>query len=226
MGWQSMLVLRGILMNTPHLIPGSSKSQSTRERILAAARQQFASVGFERCTVRSVAAEACVHPSLVMRYFGSKEGLFASSMHFDLQLPVLKDVQESERGRVLVAHLLKRWEGAEASSELPALIRLAITHPEAKQRLFAIFSEQILPVIRSVVPAKQVKVATALIATQTMGLALARYVLLIPAVVALNDTLLIDAIGNTIQTYLRGSKKSGSPAEESLYEKSRSKDVH
>ncbi len=182
---------------------GGARSQRTRERILAAARQQFASLGFDRCTVRSVASEASIHPSLVMRYFGSKEGLFASAMSFDLQLPPLLEVPEHERGYVLVTHLLKRWRGPESSSELPALVRLAIAHPEAKKRLFEIFNEQLVPVIRLVVPPRQAKVITALIATQTMGLALARYILEIPAVVALPEKTLIEAIGGTIQGYLQ-----------------------
>ncbi len=103
-----------------------------------------------------------------------------------------------------MAHLLKRWGGADASSELPALVRLAITHPEAKDRLFAVFAEQVAPMIRSVVPARQAKTATALIATQTMGLAISRYVLEIPTIVSLPEKVLIEAIGDTIQTYLNG----------------------
>ncbi len=74
------------------------RSTETRQRIVGAARQLFATVGFERCTVRSVAAEAGIHASLVMRYFGSKEGLFASAMNFDLQLPSLKEVPQANRG--------------------------------------------------------------------------------------------------------------------------------
>ena len=47
-----------------------------RERILDAARQQFARDGYERTTIRSVATEAEIDPSMVMRYFGNKEGLY------------------------------------------------------------------------------------------------------------------------------------------------------
>jgi AcrR family transcriptional regulator len=190
-------------LKTP-AVTGGPRSAETRQRILGAARQLFATVGFEHCTVRSVAAEAGIHASLVMRYFGSKEGLFASAMKFDLQLPSLKEIPQADRGRTLVAHLLKRWGGVDASSELPALVRLSITHPEAKERLFAVFAEQVAPMIRSVVPARLAKTATALIATQTMGLALSRYVLEIPAIVSLPEKVLIEAIGNTIQTYLNG----------------------
>ncbi|MDT5208004.1 MAG: hypothetical protein QOF67_419, partial [Mycobacterium sp.] len=47
--------------------------------ILAAARQRFAESGFERATIRAIAADANIDPSMVMRYFGSKDQLFAAA---------------------------------------------------------------------------------------------------------------------------------------------------
>jgi len=44
-------------------------------------------LGYERTTIRLVAAAASIHPSLVMLYFGSKENLFPSSSKFDLAIP-------------------------------------------------------------------------------------------------------------------------------------------
>jgi AcrR family transcriptional regulator len=49
----------------------------TEARILAEARKTFAEMGYERTTIRAVAAAAHVDPGLVMHYFGSKETLFA-----------------------------------------------------------------------------------------------------------------------------------------------------
>ena len=46
------------------------RSQPTRDRILAAARLIFARDGYERTTIRAVAAEAAINPAMVMRYFG------------------------------------------------------------------------------------------------------------------------------------------------------------
>jgi AcrR family transcriptional regulator len=49
------------------------------ERILAAARQIFAELGYDRTTIRAVAAAAGVDVGLVMHYFGSKGLLFAQA---------------------------------------------------------------------------------------------------------------------------------------------------
>ena len=53
------------------------KRRQTGAAIFDAARVQFAEVGFERPTIRSVTAAAGVDPALVRQYFGSKAGLFA-----------------------------------------------------------------------------------------------------------------------------------------------------
>jgi AcrR family transcriptional regulator len=57
--------------------PGAS---TTRQDILDAARARFASDGFAATTIRRVAADAGVNPSLVMQFFTSKEELFAAVM--------------------------------------------------------------------------------------------------------------------------------------------------
>lgn len=50
---------------------------ATRESLLHAAAEVFAERGFERTTVREVAARAGVNQALLFRYFGSKHDLFA-----------------------------------------------------------------------------------------------------------------------------------------------------
>lgn len=56
--------------------PKRRNAASTREAILAAARQAFARSGYDGAGVREIAAGAGVTAMLVNRYFGSKEGLF------------------------------------------------------------------------------------------------------------------------------------------------------
>ena len=44
-----------------------------------AARERFAADGYERATIRAIAADAEIDPSMVMRYYGNKEKLFAAA---------------------------------------------------------------------------------------------------------------------------------------------------
>ena len=53
---------------------------TTREAIAEAARRQFAELGYERTTMRGIASEAGVDPALVVRFHGSKDGLFRDVM--------------------------------------------------------------------------------------------------------------------------------------------------
>src|ERR1700729_3967060 len=63
-------------MTTPR--PGSRAEQRrrTEARILDAATEVFFSAGYDRTTIRAVAAAAGVDAGLVMHYFGSKQQLY------------------------------------------------------------------------------------------------------------------------------------------------------
>jgi AcrR family transcriptional regulator len=56
----------------------------TREAILTAARDRFGEVGYDRATIRSIAAAAGVDPALVHHFFGPKDRLFAAAMRLPM----------------------------------------------------------------------------------------------------------------------------------------------
>lgn len=182
------------------------RSQLTRDRILAAARQIFGEQGYDRTTIRAVAAASDIHPSMVMRYFGSKEGLFAAAATFDLQIPDLSVVPREEIGRTLVTHALQRW--AAEGGELSALLRIAVTHDAAVDRLETILRNQIAPALSAVCGERSGTTCAALVTTQMLGLALTRFVLRLPSVTSLPDVTLIDEIGATIQSYIDGKART------------------
>src|SRR5215217_9333010 len=98
------------------------RSDATRAAILAAARERFSSDGYERATIRAIAADARIDPSMVMRYYGNKEKLFAAAAEFDLRLPDLTAVPRETLGARLAGHLVDRWE---KDDTLMALLRAA-----------------------------------------------------------------------------------------------------
>ena len=61
----------------------------TRADILAAARRRFGAEGYERTTLRAIAADVGVDAALVIHYFGSKQDLFAEAADFTIELPDL-----------------------------------------------------------------------------------------------------------------------------------------
>jgi AcrR family transcriptional regulator len=174
-------------------------SQETKAAILAAARERFGAAGFQAATIRGIAADAGIDPSMVMRYFGSKDKLFAAAAEFDLQFPDFTASDRTEVGRSLVGHFLDRWEGDEA---LVILLRSSATNAEAAQRMQQIFSTQLEPVVAGLVPAAEARRRSGLIATQILGVAWCRYVLRLPPVVKMTRAEIIDWVGPTIQRYL------------------------
>ncbi len=183
------------------------RSADTQARIIAAARPLFAKHGYPGTTIRAVAAAADIHPSMVMRYFESKEGLFAAAAEFDLRLPDFSKVEESALGVAMVRQFLDRWEGEGTGEELRALLGVAHTNATARARLMEIFTRQIEPVARAADVANKEQCA-ALIVTQMLGLAFTRYILQLPPVAKLSRAVLEEQIGATIQLYLRGQLQS------------------
>jgi AcrR family transcriptional regulator len=178
----------------------SRRSDTTRAAILHAARERFAADGYERATIRTIARDAGIDPSMVMRYYGSKEGLFAAAVAVDLKLPDLGPLPRDEVGSALVTHFLAMWEENEV---LTALLRVGATNQAGAERMQGIFQEQLLPVARQACPdPEQVPVRAALTATQLLGLALTRYVLRLPPAVALSRQEIVAWLAPTVQRYL------------------------
>jgi len=182
----------------PTLVGMRRSSAETKAVILAAARERFAESGFERATIRAIAADANIDPSMVMRYFGNKDQLFAAAADFDLDFPDLSGVEADQLGAALVAHFMNRWERDDA---LIVLLRSSTTNAEAAQRMQQIFGAQLMPEIAKVNAAEPARSA-GLIATQMLGLALCRYVLKLPPVVAMSRDEVVSWLGPTCQRYL------------------------
>ncbi|PZF86901.1 TetR family transcriptional regulator [Micromonospora endophytica] len=181
--------------------PRPRRSDATRAAILRAARDRFATDGYDRATIRAIAADAQIDPSMVIRYYGSKEELFATAAEFDLRLPDLSDVPADRLGVVLVSYFFTRWEG---DSSLPALLRTACTNPSGAERVREIFADQLgTAVARVVADPAQAPRRAGLVASQLLGVALTRYVLRLPPMVDIPPADLIDWLSPTIQRYLR-----------------------
>ncbi|OLZ65733.1 TetR family transcriptional regulator [Streptomyces sp. IMTB 2501] len=176
------------------------RSDATRAAILDAARERFAADGYDRATIRAIAKDARIDPSMVMRYFGSKEGLFAAAVALDLRMPDLTRTAREEVGRTLVGHFLNLWEENE---ELTAVLRVGVTNEAGAERMQGIFRDQLLPMARQVCPdPEQVPARAALCAAQLLGLALTRYVLRLPPARELTREELLAWLGPTVQRYL------------------------
>ena len=185
---------------------GGARSARSRAAILAAARAQFGTVGYERATIRAVAAQAGIDPAMVMRYYGNKAGLFAAASTIDLRLPDLAGVARRRMGEVLVRHFLDLWEGDLADDALVFMLRSAVTDEAAAARVRAIFAEQVAkPISDALADDPDATRRAAMVGSQLLGAALCRYILRLEPIASTNPETLAADLGPTVQRYLTGS---------------------
>jgi AcrR family transcriptional regulator len=188
----------------------------TKEAILAAARARFGDYGYDGATIRGIAADAGVDAALVHHFFGSKERLFAAAM----QLPVVPSelvaaalaaaAQEPGQslGEVMLRTVLGAWDVAETRATFLGLLRSAMTSEQAASMLREFVTETILGRIAAASvpgpPGTDGQFRAALVASQVLGLAFARYVLEIEPIAHARPGDLAAAIGPTLDRYLTG----------------------
>jgi AcrR family transcriptional regulator len=186
-------------------VTAERKSERTRRAILDAARTHFAARGFDGANLRAIGAEASIDPSMVVRYFGSKEGLFAAAVDVDLLLPELADVASAEHGLVLTRHFVRRWEGDLSDHVLVTLLRSAVTNAKVAAQLREAAARQLQAALAPVVEPAELQLRAALVGSQLIGVALTRYILGLPGIADRPAELLVLDVAPTVQRYLHGS---------------------
>jgi AcrR family transcriptional regulator len=189
--------------------PGRPAGTSdTRDRILASARELFARNGIDRTSIRAVAAGAGVDAALVHHYFGTKQQLFAAAIKLPIDpMTVLVPMRETpveELGYKLPSLLLPLWD-SELGHGLIATLRSLISGSEV--RLARSFLEEIISVeVGSRVdnPPGSGKVRTQFVASQLMGVVMARYIVQIEPFASLPAEQIAQTIAPNLQRYLTG----------------------
>jgi AcrR family transcriptional regulator len=182
----------------------TSRSLRTREAILYAARVHFAADGYQRATIRAIAATADIDPSMVMRYFGNKERLFDAALDVDLGLPDLAGTPLERLPHALIGHFLAPWEQDTAEGSLRLLLRSAATNERAAERLRAVLHEQFTNSLTGVLGAERAAAGSGLVAAQLLGVAFARYLLRLQPIAGLSVQALADLVAPSMRAALAG----------------------
>lgn len=182
-------------------------SPDARRAVLDAARELFAELGFERTTMRAVAARAGVDPALIYHYFGDKDGLLFAALQPPVdEATVFAGLADAARtGEELVRRLISLWEERpEIRDQMAAILRTGLSHDHASRLLRDILSSFILAALGDVLADDRRELRVALIGSQLGGLMLARYILEVPGAAAASPEDLVQAVGPTVQRYLTG----------------------
>jgi AcrR family transcriptional regulator len=191
-------------------------NQDTREAILAAARQAFAERGYDGASIRAIATSAGVDPALVHHYFGAKDQLFLATLQAPIDpgrmLPEIIVGGIDGLGERLVRMFLTVWDSP-AGSSAAALVRSAVQHEWSARMLREFLTTQVLRRVVKLVdldPA-EAPMRASLIASQMMGMAMARYIIKIEPLASAPREEVVQMIAPTIQRYL--TMPMPSPAE-------------
>ena len=190
-------------------------SPDARRAVLDAARELFAGFGFERTTMRAVAARAGVDPALIYHYFKDKDGLLSAALQppEDAAAVFAGVAGAADRaGEELVRRLIGLWEDRpEVREQMLAILRTGLSHERAGRLLRDILSSFILAGLGDVLAGDRRELRAALIGSHLGGLMLARYILKVPGAAAASPEDLVHAVGPAVQHYLTGAIAAQAP---------------
>jgi AcrR family transcriptional regulator len=180
----------------------------TREAIAAAAQRQFGELGYRRTSLRSIAVEAGVDPRLVLHFFGSKKELFASvvELPFDPEtaFDALLSPGEQGLGRRVAEFVLAVLDSPEGRKTITGLIRAAASEEEAAASIRELVGRRLLLPLASRVARDRPELRASLVASQIVGLALARHIVGLTPLATASHAQLIAALAPVFDHYLTG----------------------
>jgi AcrR family transcriptional regulator len=153
----------------------------TRDVILGAARRLFAAAGYDKTSVRDVAAAAGVDPAMIRHYFGSKAELFRATMDWPFEpADIAARITAGDRGEIgerLTRVFFESWEQPESRAPLLAILRGAATHDESANLVRQFIQGQVYAHIAAALRAPDAELRIDLAMSQLLGIAYLRHIL-------------------------------------------------
>jgi AcrR family transcriptional regulator len=187
----------------------------SREVVLAAAKKRFATEGYEKTTLRAIAGDAHVDPSMVLYLFGSKAELFREALRLVLDPDNLVSAlrgspgDDVDIGTRMVRTYLRIWETPETATTLRAMLHAATSNTDAHDAFRSFMQDYVLTAVSGELGGgEQARLRAMLAGSQLVGTALLRYVMQVPPLATLSGDELVTLIAPTVTRYLTA------PAEE------------
>lgn len=180
----------------------------SRQRILAAAVEEFGELGYEGATIRSIATRAGVDPALVHHYFGTKADLFANAAGVPLRpdrvVPMILSGPREEVGERIVRFVLESFAREEVRRRGVMLLRTAVGSRLGTPLIVGFLTQELLPRVVERLDVPDAQLRAELVASQIAGLVAVRYVLRVQPLADAPIEDLVARVGPTIQRYLFG----------------------
>lgn len=178
-------------------------ASQTREEILKAAQKLFSQRGYEHVGVRDIAADVGINGSLVIRYFGSKEQLFAEAVTEAFRLGDLLQERREVLGERLIRYLMQDDSDATFYPIL-ALLKSA-TSPQGAVLLRQGLETHFIQPLAEWLGGENSYLRASLIASILLGLAIMQDVLYITPLAVSSVEELVAHVAPVIQGYIDGT---------------------
>ncbi|MBT2443474.1 TetR family transcriptional regulator [Streptomyces sp. ISL-36] len=177
-----------------------------RERILEAARAQFAERGYDKTSVRGIAKAAGVDPALVHHYFGTKDEVFAAAIEGSFEpalvVPAIIGGPTENVGERLAHYFIGIWENPATRAPLLAIIRSALTHEAAAKVLRGFVLRRLLERVAADLDVPNPQFRAELAASHMVGIAILRYVVQVEPLASADPEEIVALVAPTLQRYL------------------------
>ncbi|MFI8325135.1 TetR family transcriptional regulator [Streptomyces sp. NPDC085529] len=177
-----------------------------RERILEAARTQFAERGYDKTSVRGIAKAAGVDPALVHHYFGTKDEVFAAAIEVSFEpalvVPAIIGGPREAVGERLARYFIGVWENPVSRAPLLAIIRSAVTHEAAATVLRSFVLRRLLERIAADLAVPDPEFRAELAASHMIGIVILRYVIRVEPLASADPERIVAEVAPTLQRYL------------------------
>jgi AcrR family transcriptional regulator len=178
----------------------------SRDAVLAAAKARFAADGYEKTTLRAIARDAHVDPSMVLYLFGSKADLFRESLRLIIDPAGLAAAMSDGEGTIgdrLVRQYLQIWESPETAATMVVMLQSATSNPDAHEAFRTFMQNYVLTAVSGALGAQTApRLRAMLAATNLVGTALLRYVMKVPPLADLPAEQVATLIAPTVTRYL------------------------
>jgi AcrR family transcriptional regulator len=178
----------------------------TRDAIAAAAREQFAERGYDRATLRAIAADAGVDVALISHYFGSKQRLFVTVMGFPFSprdvVPQIVGPGLEGAGERLARFILSLLEDPAGRARVTGIVRAAASEPAAARAVRELLTRELIGAFVENLGVPDADVRAGLVGSQVVGLVMARYIVAVEPLASLEPEAVVRAIAPTLQRYL------------------------
>ncbi|MFE0732897.1 TetR family transcriptional regulator [Streptomyces antibioticus] len=189
--------------------PPRAESTETRDRILAAAREQFSERGYDKTSVRGIAKAAGVDSALVHHYFGTKDLIFEAAVE-GVVGPVLDGpgfIAEGPLegvGEQMARFFFGVWENPATRAPLLAIVRSAVNNDAAAAVFRRLVATQVLRRIAARLDLPDAELRAELAAAQLIGCAMLRYVIKVEPLASADIESIIERLAPVLQGHLTG----------------------